>query len=63
MNSFSWALEQMKDGKKVRSNSWPEKHYVYIDFLTNTFMEVTCDGEVYVWTPSELLHNDWRSIS
>lgn len=31
MNNFAWAIEELKAGRKVRREMWPQSGYVFVD--------------------------------
>ncbi len=55
--TFGDAIQNAKDGKKIRRMSWPEEAYV---FLHPTRMFITSHGTQ--WTPSavEMLSDNWE---
>ena len=65
---FSWALEQLKRGKKVKRNPWVSTYLQLIGesetFLAFIAMRFTTDERIVPWTPThaDLLADDWVDV-
>lgn len=62
---FAYALQNLKDGKKVCRSQWFEVgQYVFLVSAAETFSLVHNEGNVEDWSPSgaDLLANDWSVV-
>ncbi len=61
MKDYTWAKKQLKEEKKVRRKSWPEKTHIIMDPLTKDIFAET--GKVRVRhfeTKSDKGAKDWE---
>ena len=67
---FSWALEQLKRGKKVTRACDGDNWFIALQArsplskMTQEYIYMNCDGDMMPWHPTDadLLDDDWRLV-
>lgn len=57
---FGDAIQNLKDGKKVRRMVWPKSSYLILHRMARTFVDH--NGKAWAPSPIEMFADDWELV-